>query len=545
MAQPPLSLATDPSKINPAGAQQADLEEYQKSLDAQIKSLEDRYAQPNYFKVAAGFLKPQLGGFFASVGSASEALGENVEQQRAAQLPIAQMRSQLAQSKILTGQNKSVADMVAEFYASGQPLTPEFVAKVNAIAPDSPSAKSLSAQLVAAQKQRELSSSEQGNAINRVNLARQMGVPPNPADLALLASPSPTTPNQATKPPKEATTETKTTPSPLPLSEEDTKKFTEELSRVQRDREALTREMARKQPASNLNILQKEMETLNQKESDLTSKLSGTSKPIPTVDTAKSEGKDYLPTLVRAPSISQVTDPEQKRIQAAKYEAEVKAYEEPSGLRYTNLKNLVANEQMPMITSATKSALGMMEDFPELANKVLNLVRNNGPLLAALNEGISFQMSSTAGAFGGAAAIPVSAYLKAELNPTEQTYADELMNKLANLKVYSQRLSSVSPTALVNHPTAMSSVQSFNFSQDQTAEALYNTVKHFQFNTDYLQRYYKLYEDELMRTHPDSLTKKTDAFRSPKLQELADAYTEIHTKYDRDYNRRRFGKTKP
>ena len=545
MAQPPLSLATDPSKINPAGAQQADLEEYQKSLDAQIKSLEDRYAQPNYFKVAAGFLKPQLGGFFASVGSASEALGENVEQQRAAQLPIAQMRSQLAQSKILTGQNKSVADMVAEFYASGQPLTPEFVAKVNAIAPDSPSAKSLSAQLVAAQKQRELSSSEQGNAINRVNLARQMGVPPNPADLALLASPSPTTPNQATKPPKEATTETKTTPSPSPLSEEDTKKFTEELSRVQRDREALTREMARKQPASNLNILQKEMETLNQKESDLTSKLSGTSKPIPTVDTAKSEGKDYLPTLVRAPSISQVTDPEQKRIQAAKYEAEVKAYEEPSGLRYTNLKNLVANEQMPMITSATKSALGMMEDFPELANKVLNLVRNNGPLLAALNEGISFQMSSTAGAFGGAAAIPVSAYLKAELNPTEQTYADELMNKLANLKVYSQRLSSVSPTALVNHPTAMSSVQSFNFSQDQTAEALYNTVKHFQFNTDYLQRYYKLYEDELMRTHPDSLTKKTDAFRSPKLQELADAYTEIHTKYDRDYNRRRFGKTKP
>jgi hypothetical protein len=54
-----------------------------------------------------------------------------------------------------------------------------------------------------------------------------------------------------------------------------------------------------------------------------------------------------------------------------------------------------------------------------------------------------------------------------------------------------------------------------------------------------------LYEDELMRTHPDSLTKKTDAFRSPKLQELSDAYSEIHTKYDREYNKRRFGKTKP
>jgi hypothetical protein len=546
MATTPSPLATDPSKINPAGAQQADLDEYQKSLEAQIKSLEDRYAQPNYFKVAAGFLKPQLGGFFASLGSASEALGENVEQQRASALPIAQMRSQLAQSKILTGQNKSVADMVAEFYASGQPLTPEFVAKVNAIAPDSPSAKSLSAQLVAAQKQRELSSSEQGNAIARVNLARAMGKEPSPADLALVSSPSPTTPNQATKMPKEATTETtatKTTPSTL--SEEDTKKFTEELSRLQRDKEALTREMGRKQPPSGMATLQDEMVKLNQREAELTSKLSGTSKPIPTVETAKSEGKDYLPTLVRAPSISQVTDPEQKRIQAAKYEAEVKSYEEPSALRYTNLKNLVANEQLPLVTSSTKSALTMMEDFPELSNKVLNLVRNSSPLLAALNEGISFQMSSTAGAFGGAAAIPVSAYLKAQLSPTEQTFADELVNKLANLQAYSLRLSSVSPTALVNHPTGMAAMKSFNFSADQTPEALYNTVKHFQFNTDFLQRYYKLYEDELMRTHPDSLTKKTDAFRSPKLQELSDAYSEIHLKYDRDYNKRRFGKTKP
>ena len=97
MATTPLSLATDPSKINPAGAQQADLDEYQRSLDEQIKSLEARYANPNWFKVAAGFAKPQLGGFMASFGSAAEALGENVEQQRAAALPIAQMRSQQSQ----------------------------------------------------------------------------------------------------------------------------------------------------------------------------------------------------------------------------------------------------------------------------------------------------------------------------------------------------------------------------------------------------------------------------------------------------------------
>ena len=546
MATNPLTLVTDPSKINPAGAKQEDLNEYQRSLDAQIKSLEDRYANPNWFKVAAGFLKPQLGGFFASVGSASEALGESVEQQRAAALPIAQMRSQLAQSKILTGQNKSVADMVAEYQASGKPLTPEFVAEVNRIAPDSPSAKALSAQLVAAQKQRELSSSEQGNAINRINLALTRGLEPNPADLALVSGPSPTLPNQVTKQPKDASTATSTTPPPASeLPEDVKKKLTEDLSRVQRDRDALTREMGRKQPASSMATLQDEMNKLNTREAEISSKLNGTATPLPTNPTAKSEGTDYLPAIVARPEKSTVTDPEQKRISGAQLEARAKELEKVSGERLANLKNLVATEQTPLVKSSTKSAISMMDDFPELADKVLNLVRKNGPLLAALNEGISFQMNSTAGAFGGAAAIPVAKYLEAELNPTEQAYADELLNKLASLQAYSLKLGNVSPTALVNHPTGMAATRSFNFGANQTPEALYNSVKHFQFNIDFLERYNKTLEQEMMRVNPNSLTQTSDAFRSPKLQELSDAYAEIHHRYDRDYNKRRFGKQKP
>jgi hypothetical protein len=542
MATTPLSLATDPSKINPAGAQQSDLDEYQRSLDEQIKSLEARYANPNWFKVAAGFAKPQLGGFMASFGSAAEALGENVEQQRAAALPIAQMRSQLAQSKILTGQNKTVADMVAEYQASGKPLTPEFVAEVNRIAPDSPSAKALSAQLVAAQKQRELSSSEQANAMQRITLARQMGTPPNPADLALVAASSPTSPNQVTKQPKEVNIPT---PSPV-LSDDEKLKLGEDLKRVQRDKEALTREMGRKQPnASSMTTFKDEMVKLNEREAELSNKLSGTSAPLPTTSTAKSEGTEYLPSLVARPDTRTVTDPKQQEISGAQLEARAKEYEKISGERLANLKNLVASEQTPMVKASTKSAISMMDDHPELADKVLNLVRKNGPLLAALNEGISFQMNSTAGAFGGAAAIPVAKYLEAELSPTEQAYADELLNKLASLQAYSLKLGNVSPTALVNHPTGMAATKSFNFSANQTPESLYNSVKHFQFNTDFLERYHRTLEQEMSRVNPNSLTQTTDAFRSPKLQELSDAYADIHHKYDRDYNKRRFGKTKP
>lgn len=139
-----LLLATDPSKINPAGAEPQDIEEYQKSLQDTIKSLEDRYAQPNWFKVAAGFAKPQLGGFMASLGSASEALGENVEQQRASALPIAQMRAQLAQSKISMGQNKKVADLLENHKG---PVTEELVKELIRLAPDAPSTKAAQAQL--------------------------------------------------------------------------------------------------------------------------------------------------------------------------------------------------------------------------------------------------------------------------------------------------------------------------------------------------------------------------------------------------------------
>jgi hypothetical protein len=150
----------DPSKINPYGAKEEDLSEYQQSLQDSVNALQMRYAQPNWFNVAAGFLKPQLGGFAASLGSASQAMGENLEKQREAQLPIAQMRSQLAMSKIAMGQNKTVSEMEAARLKAGEPITPQYVSKLVNVAPDSPQAKAAQAELAVMQKNRELESSE-------------------------------------------------------------------------------------------------------------------------------------------------------------------------------------------------------------------------------------------------------------------------------------------------------------------------------------------------------------------------------------------------
>ena len=97
------------------GATAEQMQELQDAQKEALTALEQRYAQPNWWKVAAGFAKPQLGGFMASLGSASEALGENVEQQRAQQLPISQMRAQLAQTNLLLNKNKTVTEKIEKW----------------------------------------------------------------------------------------------------------------------------------------------------------------------------------------------------------------------------------------------------------------------------------------------------------------------------------------------------------------------------------------------------------------------------------------------
>jgi len=67
----------------------------QASLEDAQTALEQRYANPNWFNVAAGFFKPQLGGFAASLGSAAQELGSWQEQQRANQIPLFNVRAQV------------------------------------------------------------------------------------------------------------------------------------------------------------------------------------------------------------------------------------------------------------------------------------------------------------------------------------------------------------------------------------------------------------------------------------------------------------------
>ena len=508
----------DPSNINYYGADPADTQAYQNALQASVTALEQRYANPNWFNVAAGFFKPQLGGFAASLGSAGQAMGENLEKQRESALPLAQMRAQLAASKIAMGQRSSVADMMAK-RDPNTPLTPEFVAEITARAPGSSIALALKDQLATQQSQRSLASSEQGNAMQRVQLARSMGQEPNAADLALIASGSPTLKSSAAPAPAlaggapAAAAPSAEPPAALPATPEAPMPYTG--TTLPADTLANLKNKAAMGDAQAQDALRAYQESAAAK------------KP------AVEEG--LLPQTVKVPGIKDMPDPKRQEVVSQAVKKHADDLEKTSNDRYVNLTTFTSGENLPSIQSASKTALMMMDEDPKRAARVLNLVRNSGPLAAALNAGASAQLSSNFGSVGGAISFPVEAWLKAGLSPDDQMYADKLMNSLMTLKAAGIKLSSVSPTALVNHPSALGSVQSMNFDMGQTPAALYNSVKHSQINQDFLKEYTNLLNSEMKRADPASLAKTTDAFNSPKLKALADSYEKVHSALDKSY----------
>ena len=166
--------------------------------DAQQKALEalqHRYDQPNWWKVAAGFAKPQLGGFLASAGSAAEAMGENTELQRQQQLPIAQMKLQLAQSNMLLNAGKKVADQIKAWRDShpGQTPSAQLVGEWEAIAPNSNVVKSLKDELNYQQAQ-------QGQNLQRIHEKQLQNIGSSESDKAFLTQDLEGFPRKTTEP---------------------------------------------------------------------------------------------------------------------------------------------------------------------------------------------------------------------------------------------------------------------------------------------------------------------------------------------------------
>ena len=157
--------------ISTYGAAPEDIAAWQKAQEAGIKALEQRYANPNWFNVAAGFLKPQLGGFAASLGSASQAMGETVEKERESQLPIAKMRAELAASRIGMSKEQAAAKAFSEWKASNKPMDEATYSQIVGLSPNSSVAKAAEAAYKGEREGQTLEVSQQQLAATKYSQA--------------------------------------------------------------------------------------------------------------------------------------------------------------------------------------------------------------------------------------------------------------------------------------------------------------------------------------------------------------------------------------
>lgn len=157
----PLNLAN----INPAGLEENPelkeaLDNALQAKDKYAQDLEDRYKNPNWFKIAAGFAKPQLGGFTASLGSAAEAAGDWIEKQRAIAPTISRMRAETEAQRYALTQRNIQQKLFDQWQASGgKDLT--LAGKIYNLDPTSSAAQAVKGSLDAAHSQAATQSTAQ------------------------------------------------------------------------------------------------------------------------------------------------------------------------------------------------------------------------------------------------------------------------------------------------------------------------------------------------------------------------------------------------
>ena len=112
MAALPTSLPAPPPGL---GGDDEARQEYFAALDKTLQALEARATGgPNMFKLAGAFLDPgRTGTFGEAVGRAATVAGEDIQRQSEMQLPIAQVRAQLAGQKYQVANEAKALDLVS------------------------------------------------------------------------------------------------------------------------------------------------------------------------------------------------------------------------------------------------------------------------------------------------------------------------------------------------------------------------------------------------------------------------------------------------
>lgn len=491
-----LGSSITPEKFPVYGTTEEQQQEYQDAIKKQIDALEARYAQPNWFKVAAGFAKPQLGGFLASLGSASEALGENVEQQRAMAIPLAEMRAKLAQSQALMGQNVDVSKAIREWRSkpenAGKMPPPDLIAHWASKAPELPAVKSMLDQQKLSMEQRTLSQKEQEQALQTI-IALQRNAK-EMASTGQISAAEYRTLNAEYRSKLESIQ--KNMPSPI-MGEGATTSSTI-LPSTTGSSTLTTNELPK--PA-----------------------VTGKTESAPSVGDTRSSKEGYLPQHHPLPNIdTSAMNPLEQEKQKALLQATLdrasndeKFYQS----QYNSLKTFnSALGNYSDINSARKTIQNIFKKDPEAAQQIVDAVREGGPLAAAAASGFAFH----AGNISANISLPVNDYKIAGLDENKRTDYDALLSAFATLASAGMHKDGITPQTY--HPAIFQQSMAKYAGIGETAKNAYHKSMQSALNFKEEHELFKLLEKEYKRTHPNSIARYTDTFHSKKVDDLHDVF---------------------
>lgn len=476
-------------KMNLYGVDDSEREKALEASNTGLAALRARYENPNYFKIAAAFAKPQLGGFMASLGSAAEVMGENVEQQRANEIPIFNASSQNSAMRVALAQKANAAGLVANHKG---PVTEELLKQVVArVGADSPLAQAIKSQLEGEranqgilQQQQTLRQSQgtqalqlvqqqfASGAINRDDYQRRLA--------AIEETYSPTQPVTPTRPIGAPGTTTNvegaSVAPPGSYADESKLKAIAGISDIAFDK------------AKEIAATEAMLPTLNPEDkknaiayiSDLKSSETKPKKEKVVITSPLASDQSGLP-------------PEDLRIQ-------VTANETPAKARFDALEKIAGPTYYEAARSVLNDQMALIRDNPKLAKRV-TAVLSQGNLASQIGTALEKGIGLNVAGVGAQIRLPVEDTIRAGFNKDEQNFAQALVNNYNKITIYQQKLNSVNPNAASNAETKL--YNGVVPTLDTTPNAALRAMGHLRIELDAAHAQYKFVNDVYRNKNPD------------------------------------------
>ncbi len=495
--------------INPTGLAPEHLQAYMDALKGSADALQARYANPNWFNVAAGFLKPQLGGFAASLGSAGAAMGDWQEKQRANELPVAQMRAELGKVGMLQSQQNQADTMLKSHKG---PVTPELLRDLTSlVGSGSPMVQGVANQLKVAQDQQTLAVQEQQALAAKVQAIRAAGgfVPPEMlarlrADFIPLGGTSKNPPPGTGTPPPSAAVPGAAVPSaPVPIAPVPIATVPAPTVNVSADKNS-----------GPIALKLADIQALPPEQRDAAMRQFA--------DSPEGGARKY-----RYPPPPEGSTPEV----AARHVSSAEADEKRSDTRYERLQAVGLPENYDSLVASGEGVLNFIKTQPGMTNKIFNAVRGSGPLAAAAAAGVA----AHAGSFTATVSLPVDAYLKAGFTEAEQAATDTLLTNLA--KIAGAKLTSAG-TTIQNHPQEFSSILASTAGIGQHPKAVAHTIKQDLLDFSHKKQTMDAVDSLTgLMDRSKTLAPRTEAFNDPAIKRISDVHSSVRKKMYEQHHR--------